>query len=42
MHQKVEKIYFFKKFLFDTLEPKQFDTLIDLGDGKKSVKKLIM
>ena len=29
-----------KKFITDTLEPKQFETLIDLGDGKKSVKKV--
>ena len=37
---KGRKNLFLKKFLFDTLEPKQFDTLIDLGDGKKSVKKV--
>jgi len=29
-----------KKFLTETLEPKQFETLIDLGDGKKSVRKV--
>ena len=29
-----------KKFITDTLEPKQFETLLDLGDGKKSVKKV--
>jgi len=37
---KGRKNLFLKKFLFDTLEPKQFDTLIDLGDGKKSVQKV--
>ena len=34
------KNLFLKKFLIDNLEPKQFDTLLDLGDGKRSVKKV--
>jgi hypothetical protein len=37
---KGRKNLFLKKFLIDNLEPKQFDTLIDLGDGKKSVQKV--
>jgi len=34
------KNLFLKKFLTETLVPKQFDTLVDLGDGKKSVQKV--
>ena len=34
------KNLFLQKFLKETLEPKQFDTVLDLGDGKKSVKKV--
>ena len=37
---KGRKNLFLKKFLIDNLEPKQFDTLVDLGDGKKSVQKV--
>ena len=37
---KGRKNLFLKKFLNDVLEPKQFDTVLDLGDGKKSVKKV--
>ena len=37
---KGRKNLFLQKFLKETLEPKQFDTVLDLGDGKKSVKKV--
>jgi len=37
---KGRKNLLLKKFLTETLEPRQFETLLDLGDGKKSVKKV--
>ena len=37
---KGRKNLFLQKFLKETLEPKQFDTVLDLGNGKKSVKKV--
>ena len=37
---KGRKNLFLQKFLINTLEPKQFETLLDLGDGKRSVRKV--
>jgi len=37
---KGRKNLFLKEFLIKTLKPKQFETLLDLGEGKRAVKKV--